>query len=59
MATYEHGWDDCLDEVIFILDNTNDVKKAKDRLESMQIAVKSKKRKKIHLELGIIDGDRS
>ncbi|MCW4018015.1 MAG: hypothetical protein NWF00_04965 [Candidatus Bathyarchaeota archaeon] len=56
MENYEQGWDDCLDEVLHILGSTNDVEKAKAAVESLQLAVKSKKRERIRSELGVFGG---
>lgn len=49
---YARGWDDCLEAVITILDNSKRLKEAKRKVEQLQVLVKSKKFERIKEELG-------
>ena len=52
---YARGWDDCLDAVLTILQRVKDLKEAANKVEGLQVLVKSKKFEKIRLELGVVD----
>jgi hypothetical protein len=52
---YARGWDDCLDAVLTILQRVKDLKEAANKVEGLQVLVKSKKFEKVRLELGVVD----
>jgi hypothetical protein len=54
MRTYEQGWDDCLDVALAILCSSRSIKKAKDKVESLQVMVKAKKFEQIKSEFGVV-----
>jgi hypothetical protein len=53
-GTYQQGWDDCIDAVLTIVQKSKDLKDATDRIEGLQVLVKSKKFEQIRMELGVI-----
>lgn len=52
---YARGWDDCLEAVVTILNNSKKIREAKKRVEELQVLVKSKKFERIKDELGFYE----
>lgn len=52
---YARGWDDCLEAVQKILQETQDIKKIKTKIGALQKLVKENKFEKIKYELGAFD----
>lgn len=55
MNEYARGWDDCLDIVRSILQESEDLKKALEKIEGVHVLVKEKKFEQIKRELGVLE----
>jgi len=50
---YARGWDDCLEAVQKILEESESVAEIKRKIENLQVLVKNKKFERIRDELGV------
>ena len=51
-ALYVRGWDDCLEAIVKILTEAEDLKEMKDKVERLRKLIKEDKFEKIRYELG-------
>lgn len=53
-GSYQQGWDDCLDAVVCILNESTSLDEARRRVSQVQVLVKAKKFEQIRTELGVV-----